>query len=316
MINIIGGAGFVGSKLADVLQKSGRPYRVFDKILSGDQYVDVTKPDTVLALPTADVVINLAAEHKDNVTPPSLYDLVNVDGARHVCNYCKAKNINKIVFTSSVAVYGFAPPGTDEKGALKPFNDYGRSKMEAEEVYRQWLAEDPNGRSLVIIRPAVIFGEGNRGNVYNLLNQIAKGHFVMIGPGLNYKSMAYVDNVAEFIAYSTSFDTGLRTFNYADAPDLSMNELVSFCRDVIRGKNNIGLRLPSWAGIFIGYCFDGLAKITSTNFSISSVRVRKFLATSSFTTSVKNSGFVPTWSLKTGLKRTLEYDFKDAKKKK
>ena len=56
-------------------------------------------------------------------------------------------------------------------------------------------------RSLVIIRPTVIFGEGNRGNVYNLFRQIADRRFLMFGDGENKKSMAYVGNVAEFICH-------------------------------------------------------------------------------------------------------------------
>ena len=48
------------------------------------------------------------------------------------------KGVVCIVFTSSVAVYGFAPPNTDESGAINPFNEYGRTKCDAEQVYREW----------------------------------------------------------------------------------------------------------------------------------------------------------------------------------
>jgi len=57
----------------------------------------------------------------------------------------------------------------DESGEPNYFNDYGRTKYLAEQVYKEWQAEDPENRSLVIVRPTVIFGEGNRGNVYNLV---------------------------------------------------------------------------------------------------------------------------------------------------
>ena len=72
---------------------------------------------------------------------------------------------NKIIFTSSVAIYGFAPANTGEDGKPDYFNDYGRTKYLAEQVYKKWQAEDPENRTLVIVRPTVIFGEGNRGNV-------------------------------------------------------------------------------------------------------------------------------------------------------
>ena len=82
------------------------------------------------------------------------------------------KDIKTIIFTSSVAIYGFAPPNTDEGGEANYFNDYGRTKWLAEQAYSKWYSEDTENRRLIIIRPTVIFGEGNRGNVYNLLKQI------------------------------------------------------------------------------------------------------------------------------------------------
>ena len=67
-------------------------------------------------------------------------------------------------------------------------------------VYKDWQSEDPENRTLIIVRPTVIFGEGNRGNVYNLLNQVASRRFVMFGNGKNIKSMAYVENIAAFLS--------------------------------------------------------------------------------------------------------------------
>ena len=92
-------------------------------------------------------------------------------------DYARKIGASRIVFTSSVAVYGFAPPDTSEAGDISYFNEYGRTKHIAEKVYADWQAEDPLNRCLVIVRPTVIFGPGNRGNVYNLLRQIANGWF-------------------------------------------------------------------------------------------------------------------------------------------
>ena len=309
MIHIIGGAGFVGTRLAKVLEESGEAYRIFDKTLAGNKFVDVTVPESLTRLPSADVVINLAAEHRDDVSPRSLYDLVNVQGARNVCDYCRSAGINKIIFTSSVAVYGFAPAGTDETGTLNPFNDYGRTKVGAEAVYRSWLAEDPHQRSLVIVRPTVIFGEQNRGNVYNLLKQIATKRFIMFGPGTNQKSMAYVQNVAEFLVFCTKLGAGEHLYNYVDKPDLDMNSLVARTRSVLFGKENVGLRLPVGLGVLIGYGFDLLAMITRRKLPVSSIRVKKFMGTTAFDTYLNESGFSPPFTLLEGLERTLRHEF-------
>ena len=84
--------------------------------------------------------------------------------------------------------------------------------------------KDPQNRSLVIIRPTAVFGEENRGNVYNLLKQINSKNFIMIGNGKNKKSIAYVRNVADFIIFSTKLNSGIHIYNYIDKPDLTMNE--------------------------------------------------------------------------------------------
>ena len=110
---------------------------------------------------------------------------------------CDEKKIKKIIFTSTVAVYGFAKAGTDESGEIDPFNEYGRTKFEAEKIFLYWYHQGE--RSLIIVRPTVVFGDGNRGNVFNLFNQIANNKFLMIGDGQNKKSMAYVENVVAFL---------------------------------------------------------------------------------------------------------------------
>ena len=312
-IAIIGGSGFVGSRLSKRFRTSGLDSKVFDLQVKQESeessFVDVENPETLEKIEGFNIIINLAAIHKDNVRPISRYDEVNVEGARQVCSAARKYNINKIIFTSSVAVYGFAPEDTDESGKINYFNDYGRTKFIAEEVYKRWQNEDPDNRELTIVRPTVIFGEGNRGNVYNLLKQISSRRFIMFGNGKNIKSMAYVENVAAFLEYSLSFKPGLHIYNYIDKPDFDMNTLVSEARKTLFGKNNVGLRLPAFLGMTIGYFADLVAKVTGKSLPVSSIRVKKFMGTTQFSSSISETGFVPPVSLQDGLARTLRYEF-------
>ncbi|MFV8221517.1 NAD-dependent epimerase/dehydratase family protein, partial [Enterobacter cloacae complex sp.6700776] len=91
----------------------------------------------------------------DNVHPISLYYEVNVDGAKNVCDVAEQLGIKHIVFTSSVAVYGFVEKETGEDGEYHPFNHYGKSKLEAEYVYDAWQAKSADN-ILVTIRPTVV----------------------------------------------------------------------------------------------------------------------------------------------------------------
>ena len=314
-VAIIGGAGFIGSRLTNYFDRKKIRYLVCDINTKNREdniiYLDVEDESTHNHLNGYDSIINLAAEHRDDVKPSTRYDDVNVSGAVKICEAARKYNINKIIFTSSVAIYGFSSADTDETGAPNYFNDYGRTKFLAEGVYKEWQVEDPDNRTIVIVRPTVIFGEGNRGNVYNLLRQIASRRFVMFGNGKNKKSMAYVENVAAFLEHSLLFEPGVHIYNYIDKPDFDMNTLVLETRKTLFGKNNIGLRLPSTVGIIFGYFADVIAKIINKSLPVSSIRIKKFLGATQFQSSTDTSGFIAPVSLSDGLTRTLRYEFID-----
>jgi nucleoside-diphosphate-sugar epimerase len=275
------------------------------------QIADVREPVTFTAkLAGQDAVVLLAAEHRDDVSPTSLYYDVNVQGMRNVLGAMDAAGVKQIVFTSSVAIYGMnqpEPPKEISKEA--PFNHYGQSKWDAEKVLQEWIAKG-EGRSALVIRPTVIFGEGNRGNVYNLLKQIYTGKFLMIGNGKNRKSMAYVGNVVAFIEHKLKNGfSDLEVFNYVDKPDFDMNTLVS---EIYRHKGQAvpQLRIPYCIGLLAGYCFDLLAKVIGRALPISSIRVKKFCASTEINSDkLENSGFERPISFKESLQLTLSAEF-------
>ena len=187
---------------------------------------------------------------------------MNVGGATNVCGVCRELRIERLIFTSSAAVYGTAAPDSAEERAPAPFNAYGRTKLLAEQIHRAWQAEAPGRRSLVIVRPTVVFGEGNRGNVYQLLRQIASRRFLMVGKGHNRKSMAYVGNVSAFLVRALSLRAGAHLFNYADKPDFAMQELVDTVVQTLGRPALTGTRIPYAAGYVGGVVCDLLAALT------------------------------------------------------
>jgi len=314
-IDVIGGSGFIGSRLMRRLMVNNGRIKIIDKLPSKDfpdlaVLGDVRSIDQLrINISEQSIIINLAAEHRDDIQPLSLYDDVNVGGAENICTVAREKDIRMVIFTSSVAVYGFAPIGTEESGKIAPFNDYGRTKYEAEQIFKAWQAEAPTERTLVIIRPTVVFGEQNRGNVYNLLRQIASGKFVMVGSGKNRKSMAYVENVAAFIEYSMSFKPGVHIYNFIDKPDFTMNTLVVNVNRILGRSQKIAFRLPFAVGYLIGKCFDLVAAMTGKRFAISSIRIKKFCANSVYNTAIDKTGFVPPVPLEQALAQTVRYEF-------
>lgn len=319
-IAVIGGSGFVGTRLISFLIKDFEVINL-DKRIS-DFYKDITIVGDVRdleflkkELKDFNFVVLLAAEHRDDVNPESLYYDVNVQGMKNVLEAMDFNGIKNILFTSTVAVYGLNKVNPNENHKFDPFNNYGKSKLKAEAVLKDWYTSNPESKSVIILRPTVIFGERNRGNVYNLLKLISSGKFLMVGNGKNMKSMAYVGNVAEFILFNLkNGNPTYEVYNYIDKPDLTMNELVAQV-ELSLDKSIPPIRLPYTLGLFGGYFFDVISKISNKKFPISAIRVKKFCSTTQFDSSkMLSSGFKPTYSLKEGLDLTLKYEFANTKK--
>ena len=312
-LTVIGGSGFVGTNFCRQLSLKRQDFEIIDLKMSNQfpekcKIADVRDVETLRNTITGDVVVHLAAVHRDDLRDKTEYQRTNVGGTENVTLVCKEKGVDKIVFTSTVAVYGFAEPGTDESGAIKPFNEYGRTKFEAEEKLRAWCAN--YDKSLIIVRPTVIFGEGNRGNVFNLLNQIASGKFLMVGKGDNKKSMAYIGNIVAFLEACVSTEQKYGVYNYVDTPDLTMKELVSHVRAKLTGKTGVGPRVPLWLGITLGYAADAVAKLSDKNLPVSYIRIKKFASSTEFQSSKsKLDSFAPSFSLREGLDRTFQSEF-------
>ena len=315
-ITLIGASGFVGTRLLSLFMANGK-----HTLKNIDKQQSIFYPElTVIAnvldkdaliplLDGTDVVVLLAAEHRDDVSPVSLYYDVNVGGMRNVLEAMDVNGVKRIVFTSSVAVYGLNKINPNETHPIDPFNHYGKSKWQAEEILQQWYASHPDW-NVNILRPTVIFGERNRGNVYNLLKQISGGRFLMVGKGENKKSMAYVGNIVAFIQFLIeNKKEGYDAYNYIDKPDFTMNELVSHVSQVL-DKYIPSTHFPFTLGMMGGYAFDLLAKLTGKKLTVSSIRVKKFCATTQFdATKVSQSGFEAPFSLGEGLANTLKYEF-------
>ncbi len=316
-IAMIGGSGFVGTRLIGLLGEEPQKYQCsnidllpshfFNDITTIGDVRDQRQMDSLLK--GADAVVLLAAQHRDDVSPTSLYYDTNVGGMEVTLRAMERNGISRIIFFSSVAVYGLNKKNPDENHPADPFNHYGKSKWQAEEVLRKWYETHPDW-NIDIVRPTVIFGERNRGNVYNLLRQISSGKFLMVGKGENRKSMAYVGNIVAFVKYLLDNVTeGYNVFNYIDKPDFNMNQLVSHVSKVLN-KHIPTTHFPYWLGMTGGYCFDLLAKLTGKKLAVSSVRVKKFCATTEFdATRVHSCGFRAPYTLADGLARTLEFEF-------
>lgn len=315
-ITLIGASGFVGTRLMNLLDDTQQhelknidlqPSHFFNQYTIIGDVRNQEQMDKELA--NTDLVVLLAAQHRDDVSPTSLYYDTNVGGMEKTLKAMEKNGVKRIVFFSSVAVYGLNKNNPDEEHEKDPFNHYGKSKWQAEQVLQEWHRTHSDW-NVNIVRPTVIFGERNRGNVYNLLKQIASGRFLMVGKGNNKKSMAYVGNIVAFVQFLIESKVeGYNVFNYIDKPDFTTNELVTLVEKVLN-RHIPSIHLPYWLGMMGGYCFDALAFLTRKKLAVSSVRVKKFCATTEFDSSkMLASGFQPPYTLAEGLAKTLQFEF-------
>lgn len=314
---VIGGSGFIGTRLCRILLDRGLEVRIFDRATTPEHRELTTVGDVrngaqlMAACAGVDSIVHLAAEHRDDVQPLSRYQEVNVDGATAVAAAAAANSVDRIVFTSSVAIYGLDKNDAAEDSVPEPFNEYGRTKLAAEEVFGTWADEDAH-RSLVIVRPCVVFGEGNRGNVYNLTRQVASGRFLMVGKGNNRKSMAYVGNIVEYLADCLRAPAGKQISNFADKPDLSTRELMGVLRGCLNKPSESRLRLPLPVGLAAGHALDLAARVTGRTFPISAIRIRKFASDTTVNTDrLVASGYRPRYPLADALRLTVASEFPD-----
>jgi nucleoside-diphosphate-sugar epimerase len=314
-ILITGGSGFIGTNLVTHLLKQGHNVTIYDKRKS-KAYPDLCivghvrdKEQLSLSMRGVDMVYHLAAEHRDNVHPASLYYEVNVGGAENMVFALKKNNVKRLIFTSTVAVYGLNSGEPDEDSQIIPFNDYAKSKYMAETIFNKW-ADSESTNCLVIVRPTVIFGENNRGNVYNLLHHLSSGKFMMVGKGTNRKSMGYVLNLCSFLTTLIEFLPGTYVFNYADKPDLCMNELIEIFNNILRKNSINNFRIPYVLGLMGGYAYDILTRITGKTYPISSIRIKKFCSDTVINTDkLQQTGFLPSYTLAEGLIRMIKSEF-------
>ena len=314
-ILVTGGSGFIGTNLVTDLLGKAHNVIIYDKRQS-ETYPDLCivgdvrdKKKLTDSMRGVDAAYHLAAEHRDDVHPASRYYEVNAGGAKNMVFALKHNNVDRLIFTSTVAVYGLNSETSREDSPVKPFNDYGKSKYEAETIFNSW-ADSDHTRSLITVRPTVIFGEKNRGNVYNLLYQLLSGKFIMVGKGSNKKSMGYVLNLTNFLTSLLENGAGRFVYNYADKPDLSMNEFIKIFQNMTGENHQSNIKIPYFLGLMGGYCYDILAKVTGKTYPISSIRIKKFCADTVINADkLQQTGFIPSYTLTEGLSRMIKSEF-------
>jgi nucleoside-diphosphate-sugar epimerase len=194
-------------------------------------------------LGSALIVHHLAGLAHSPTTPAAsaAYARANVDGVRMIASAARAHNVSRFIYYSSTSVYGSTADGppADEETDLRPMGPYANSKAAAETIVREEFAD----RS-TILRLAAVYGPRLKGNYLRLFRAILRGRYVAIGPGLNRRTVVFVDDVAAAAALVTRIDrTGAQLFNVTDGDIHQLRDIVGAIAAAV-GKPSPGVQVP------------------------------------------------------------------------
>lgn len=297
---IFGGAGFIGSFFARTLAESGR----FKTIYLADHLIDKQDPSLfrarfiaetpgavgisvdvrqpIIFLPTEPVglIANFAAVHREPGHEPEEYFETNLKGAENICAWAEQMQCRDLIFTSSISPYGVSETVKDESTLPVPITPYGGSKLVAEKIHLAWQAADREARRLLIVRPGVVFGPGEGGNVSRLIKAVLGGYFVYTGNKNTRKAGIYVKELCAAIWWmynrAETRCGGVELFNGSMNPGPSISEYVSAVCEVAAVKRRVP-NMPYALLMTIAYLADVVARPLNIQHPFSPVRVRKLV---------------------------------------
>ena len=263
---IFGASGFIGQHIANYL---GSNANCFDIKTNGESIICDVRKAIEIKCDNVEVIYNLAAIHTTPGHKYHEYFETNIKGAENICNFARKKNINTIVFTSSIAPYGTWEDEKTEESLPLPTSAYGSSKLVAEEIHNRWQAEKPNERKLIIVRPGVVFGQNEGGNFTRLYKAMKKGQFFYPGRKDTKKAAIYVKNLVRLMVEMAEKEKpGVHLYNTVYTPIHSIEDIcktMAKVTDVKEPRFTIPagtLKLAASSihllGKIIGKTFDGI----------------------------------------------------------
>ncbi|WP_167392901.1 NAD-dependent epimerase/dehydratase family protein [Marinobacter shengliensis] len=243
-------------------------------------YADVRKniqwrPDERVVL-----IANFAAIHREPGHQDYEYFQTNLLGAENICEFAEQVECNNLIFSSSISPYG---PGEEEKTEQSlpvPVTHYGASKLVAEKIHLIWQAKADLDRKLVIVRPGVVFGPGEGGNVSRLIKAVLGRYFFYMANQNTRKAGTYVKELCSAIIWvldnQDKHGERVSTFNMSMNPGPSIKEYVdTIC--AVAGVERWVPAVPYKPLLFFSYLIEFLAKPFRINHPFSPVRIRKLI---------------------------------------
>lgn len=287
-ILITGCHGFVGQNIVPYLEAKG--HTVYGLGRTGTYtWTDLTDD----SLPQVDAIIHLAGKAHDtkNQTEADVYFKVNRDLTLKVFAYFMGhQDIKKFIFFSSVKAAADKVPGQilTEDITPTPKGPYGESKAAAEkqlnDIWQTASSSQTEGRQVYILRPCMMHGPGNKGNLNLLYKVVSKGFPWPLGAFENQRSFCSIQNVCFVVDQLLEQNIGSGVYNLADDEALSTNMLVEIIGDCLGQKVRIwkfgrsGMTFLAKVGdkLHLPLTTERLAKLTE-NYIVDNSKIKRVL---------------------------------------
>lgn len=260
-ILITGIHGFVGSNLVKALSKEHTIYGL-DIVAPQKEGVQFTFSWDYLSdgtkIPDVDAIIHLAGKAHDtkNQSAAEVYFKVNTDLTKKIYDYFLKSKARKFIFFSSIKAAADRVEGdfVDENVVPSPKGPYGESKIAAENYIKEvspelfspthsQSAQKEGDKEVYILRPCMIHGPGNKGNLNLLYGVVKKGIPWPLGAFENKRTFTSIDNLCFIIKGLLTKDVESGIYNVNDDEALSTNELIDIICSAVGKKAHIW-RIP------------------------------------------------------------------------
>ena len=243
-ILITGIHGIVGSNLVLALKNFHTLYGLDiiappkDGVVKTFSWKDIeTTSYPLQSLPPFDAIIHLAGKAHDtkNQSAAQSYFDINTGLTQKIFDFFLESSAKKFIFFSSVKAAADSVAGNmlTEDVIPTPVGPYGESKIRAEEYIRQHLSKE---KQVYILRPCMIHGPGNKGNLNLLYNVVKKGIPWPLGDFENRRSFTSIDNLCYVLEGLLTRDVASGIYHMGDDEAMSTNELIETMCEVM-GKN-------------------------------------------------------------------------------
>jgi nucleoside-diphosphate-sugar epimerase len=248
-ILITGINGFVGSNFTEKWKGHHILYGLDINLSPKDGVEAIYGWDQLAKIPETDAIVHLAGKAHDtkNRSEAAEYFAVNTGLTQKIFDYFLESNAKKFIFFSSVKAAADRVPGDvlTEEVAPTPVGPYGESKIRAEEYIKAKMQEPrAKDKKIYILRPSMIHGPGNKGNLNLLYNVVSKGIPWPLGAFDNRRSFCSIDNIAfvvEQLIVRDDIPSGI--YQVCDDEALSTNELIRLINESL-GKKTLIWKLP------------------------------------------------------------------------